>query len=175
MRLPHMMILMLVVAMVGACGSRDREVTLTRIKNTGNGPDEFAILPGKPLQDPESYANLPAPAPGSTNRADQTPKADSIAALGGNPQAASASSARASESALLAHTRRYGAQSGIRQLLAAEDRETRRRHGRVNILNIGPNDDYAKAYKRQWLDARTELERLRRRDVLTPAAPPPED
>lgn len=174
MILPRMTIVVLALALVAACGSRDRDVTLTRIKHTGDGPDEFSILPGKPLQEPEDYASLPAPAPGGTNRTDQTPRADGIVALGGNPDALSGG-VRASETALLGHVRRHGSQSDIRRTLAAEDQEVRRRHGRVNIFNLGPNDDYTNAYRRQWLDSSQEQERLRRRGVLTPAAPPGND
>ncbi len=60
-----------------------------------------------------------------------------------------------------------------RQTLASEDAETRRRHGRVNILRLGPVDDYTNAYKKQWLDPHNEELRLRRRNVETPSAPPP--
>ena len=50
MAMPHKTVLALLVATVLAgCGGRD-DVTLTRIRHTGNGPDEFSIMPGKPLQ-----------------------------------------------------------------------------------------------------------------------------
>lgn len=173
MILPRILTLVLILA-VAACGRGDREVSLTRIKKSGDGPDEFTILPGKPLQEPESYARLPAPTPGGVNRTDQTPKADGVAALGGNPAATTSGGIRSGEATLLNHARRYGTSTGIRQTLAAEDEKIRRRHGRVNILNIGRNDDYTNAYRRQWLDPEGELQRLRRRGVLTPTAPPPD-
>jgi hypothetical protein len=68
---------------------------------------------------------------------------------------------------------RYGVSPGIRQTLAVEDAETRRRYGHVNIFNIGPNNDYVDAYKKQWLDSDAEQQRLKRSGVVTPSAPPP--
>lgn len=177
MKLPGTILLLIAAMALSACGSRDRDVTLTRFTDGGPGPDEFAIVPNKPLQQPESYSALPAPNPGGANRTDQTPLGDSIAALGGNPSALVASGVSAADGALLNHTRRYGVSDGIRQVLAREDAEIRRRHGRVNILNIGPNDDYTDAYRRQWLDSYEEEQRLRRLGIATPSAPPadPED
>lgn len=173
MTMPRLMILVVILGLA-ACGNRDKEVTLTRIKNTGNGPDEFAIVPGKPLQAPQSYSDLPPPTPGSANLTDQTPKPDAIAALGGDPGAANGSAVAKSDAELVRHAGRYGVTSGIRQVLAAEDAELRRRHGKVNILRLGFVDDYANAYKKQWLDARAESARLRRLGVVTPTAPPEE-
>lgn len=172
MKLPGTSLLLIAALALSACGSRDRDVTLTRFNDTGPGPDEFAILPGKPLEQPESYNALPAPAPGGANRTDQNPLADGVAALGGNPNALVPTGVSPSDGALLNHARRYGVTDGIRQVLAKEDAETRRSYGRVNILNIGPNDDYTDAYKRQWLDSYGEAQRLRRLGISTPSAPP---
>lgn len=175
MILPRMTILVLATAMaLTACAKRneDGQVTLTRIKDSGDGPNEFTILPGKPLQAPENFSALPAPNPGGANLTDQNPKADGIAALGGNPAVLNAGISSA-DVALVQHSGRYGAQSGIRQQLAVEDQAVRTRHGRVNIFNIGRTDDYTNAYKRQWLDAGREQRRLRSRGIRTPSAPPP--
>lgn len=168
----RILILFALILGVAACGGRDKDVQLRKIKKTGNGPDEFTIMPGKPLQSPEDFNVLPAPTPGGSNLTDQNPRADGIAALGGNPGALVAGGISAADGALVNYTNRYGVTPGIRQTLRAEDKETRRRHGRVNILNIGPNDDYTNAYRRQWLDAQAEFRRLRRAGVATPSAPP---
>lgn len=157
---------LLVVTLFAGCGGRD-DVTLSRIRHTGNGPDEFSIIPGKPLQTPENLANLPTPNPGGSNITDQNPLADGLVALGGNP-----GSGATNNGALVNHTNRYGTSTAIRQTLAAEDRELRRQHGRVDILRFLPGDDYVQAYRRDWLDAYAEEERLRNRGVLTPASPP---
>jgi len=172
MRLPRKIVMVGLVLAVAAC-SRDREITLTRFKNTGDGPDEFAIVPGKPLQEPESYSALPAPQPGTTNLTDQNPEADGIAALGGNPGATARTGIAPGDAGLIRHATRYGTDPAIRPKLRAEDEEIRRNYGRRNILRIGPRDDYTEAYKRQWLDEQAERERLRRAGVVTPTAPPP--
>ena len=172
MRLPALSILILAMALP-ACGSRDRDVTLTRFKDNGPGPNEFEILPNKPLQSPEDYRALPAPTPGAANLTDQNPLADGVAALGGDPAALNPGPAAARDASLVRHAGRFGVTPGIRQVLASEDAEVRRRYGRVNILNIGPNDDYSMAYRRQWLNSQAEAQRLRALGIATPAAPPP--
>ena len=87
MKSPRIVMVMVALALaVSACSKRD-DIQLRKIKKTGNGPDEFAILPGKPLQAPENFTTLPTPTPGGTNLTDQNPNADGVAALGGNPAA----------------------------------------------------------------------------------------
>jgi len=174
MLLSRSVILVAAVAMaLSACGKRGEDLQLTRIKKTGNGPDEFTVLPTKPLQAPESFNNLPTPTPGGSNLVDPNPEAEGIEALGGRPGLATSTAIGAADGALVNRARRYGVSSDIRQTLAQEDYDTRRKHGRVNILNIGPSDDYTNAYKRQWLDSQAEQRRLRRMGVAVPAAPPP--
>lgn len=163
---------LLAASLVAGCGGRD-DVTLTRLRNTSNGPDEFSIIPGKPLQTPENYTALPEPTPGAANLTDQNPLADGIVALGGNPAVLNAAAPAASDGALVNHANRYGARADIRQTLAREDRETRKSYGNVNVLRILPGDDYVQAYRREWLDAYAEEQRLRQRGVVTPASPPP--
>lgn len=173
MRKSQILMLLLAAAVgLSACGNR-KDVKLRNFKKEGQGPNEFTILPTKPLQAPENFSALPAPTPGGSNLVDQNPKADGIAALGGNP-AADARGISSVDAGLINHARRLGVTPGIRQTLAAEDAEIRRRHGRVNILRIGPTDDYTNAYKRQWLNADAEKARLQRRGIWTPSSPPPE-
>lgn len=174
MWMPRKTVLMLMaVALVAGCGGRDREVSLTKIRSSGNGPDEFSIIPSKPLEMPEDMAALPAPTPGGANRTDQNPLADGVAALGGNLAVTQAEAPSAANTGLLAHATRYGRDPAIRQTLAAEDRDIRTRYGNVNILRgILPGDDYVQAYEKQWLNAHAEERRLRERGVRTPASPP---
>ncbi|WP_120500494.1 DUF3035 domain-containing protein [Roseovarius sp. EL26] len=172
MAMSRVVIMAMVLTAIAACSGKDKP--LTRIKHTGSGPDEFAIIPSKPLQEPESYSNLPAPAPGTANLTDLTPKADGIAALGGNPAALGSTKIASSEAALVNHSRRYGADANIRNTVAKEDADVRKKRGRVNILGIGPDDDYTLAYKKEWLNSQAERDRLRARGVSTPSAPPGE-
>ena len=62
---------------------------------------------------------------------------------------------------------------GIRETLAAEDLEFRRKNdGRIleKIFNVNV---YFKAYKKMWLDQHAELARWRKAGAKTPSAPPP--
>ncbi len=168
----RVLMVFLMLGLVSACGNKDKP--LTRIKKTGDGPDEFTIIPGKPLQAPESYAALPTPTPGGSNLTDLNPLSDGAAALGGNTAALATAGIPSADAGLVRHSSRYGVTPGIRQTLRAEDDNTRRRHGRVNMFNIGPVDDYTNAYRRQWLNSDAEFRRLRRAGINVPSAPPEE-
>ena len=163
-------IMVILVLALSACAKKDKP--LARIKKTGDGPDEFAIIPGKPLQAPESYAALPTPTPGGANLTDQYPLDDGARALGGNPAVLATAGIPASDAGLVRHSSRYGLTPAIRETLRTEDKEVRRRHGRVNIFNLGPIDDYTTAYRRHWLDSDAEFRRLRRSGITVPSAPP---
>lgn len=155
------------VCLLGACARGDDAPSLMNLRANSSGPDEFAILPTRPLEIPQDLASLPAPTPGGLNRADPTPEADAIAALGGNIARGGAGGG-----ALLTHGTRYGIESGIRETLAQEDLAFRRANdGRLleRLFNVNV---YYRAYREQSLDRYAELERMRRAGVRTPAAPP---
>ena len=111
--------LMILIAGIGlaGCSRPGDDVQLRRIKNTDKGPDEFSIIPGKPLEAPENFNILPTPTPGGTNRTDQNPRADGVAALGGNPAALVADGVSSADGALINHAGRFGIPAGIRQTL----------------------------------------------------------
>lgn len=158
---------------LAACGKSDRPPMLMNVKSDSDGPDEFTILPAKPLEMPESLTDLPEPTPGGANRTDPTPNDDAIIALGGNP--AKAGGIPAADSALYSRATRYGVDSGIRQTLASEDLEWRRKNnGRLleRMLNVNV---YFKAYAKMALDQHKELLRWRKAGVRTPSAPPRQD
>lgn len=171
MRLPRGLVIgaFLVLA---ACGGRERDFALTEFRGTREGPDEFAVLPSKPLETPTDYAALPAPTPGGANRTDQNPLADGVAAFGGNPTVLAASGIPSSDAGFVSHTSRYGTDPTIRQTLAAEDEKFRLNRWRLNRWKIDKRDLYNEVYKRDWLNAYAELRRLRARGVITPTAPP---
>lgn len=157
---------------VAACGSRDRTPDLININRGQTSPDEFAILPTKPIEVPEDLAALPAPTPGASNRVDPTPKQDAVAALGGNPDRLNRTGTVRGDGALVNATTRYGVDQTIREDLAASDLEFRRRNqGRLmeRLFNVTV---YYSAYEEQSLDKERELRRWRRNGVKTPAAPP---
>ncbi len=155
---------------LAACGGSNEDPNLLNISQPrAEGPDEFAVLPTKPLELPENVASLPEPTPGGTNRVDPTPEADAIAALGGNAAVLSRASG---DGALVAYARRFGSDPNIRPQLAAADLEFRRRNdGRLleRLFNVNV---YFRAYEEMSLDQHRELERLRRSGVRTAAAPP---
>lgn len=147
---------------------------LTNFTDDKPGPDEFAVVPNRPLERPSAEMTvLPPPTPGAQNRADLTPLADAVVALGGRP--AGGNVVPGSDAAMVSYAARRGVEPGVRQTLANEDAATRRRQGRRDLFRIGVNDDYTMAYKKQWLDADAERIRLEQAGVRTPSAPPPAD
>jgi hypothetical protein len=150
---------------LAACSSG--EPRLMNLRNTEDGPDEFAVLPTAPLEMPQDMAALPEPTPGARNRVDPDPERDAVAALGGNTARAGSASG-----GLVTYASRFGVSGDIRPTLAAEDLQFRtRRDGRILERMFGTNV-YFRAYSAQSLDRYAELERLRRMGVRTPAAPP---
>ncbi|MFM2355908.1 MAG: hypothetical protein RLZZ528_1644, partial [Pseudomonadota bacterium] len=97
----------LCVLTLAAC-NRDRPPELMNLRSQTQGPDEFSILPTKPLQMPEDIAALPEPTPGGANITDPTPEADAVAALGGNPEALTRTGIGRSDGALVSHAARFG-------------------------------------------------------------------
>lgn len=175
MNKPRIVVALALLAALGACsGGRDGETSLRNLDNYRGTPEEFGIVPNKPLAEPPSFSQLPAPTPGSANRADVTPLSDAVVALGGDPSRLAERGIPSSDAALVAAAGRNGVDSGIRQDLAEADAAFRRR---ASIFNwkLLPDDEYNRAYRRQALDAQGWLARVRRpgTNVRTPSAPPP--
>ena len=155
---------------LAACSSKTPP-NLMNIRSETDGPDEFAILPPKPLAMPESLTALPAPTPGGENRTDPHPMDDALVARGGKPN--TTGKVAAADASLYNYANREGITPGIRQTLATEDYDFRRAHnGRILERMVGQNV-YFKAYKNYALDQYAELLKWRKRGVQTPAAPPP--
>jgi hypothetical protein len=156
---------------LSAC-SNDKIPTLMNVRSDSNGPDEFSILPPKPLEMPASLSELPEPTLGGSNLTDPNPNDDAILALGGKPN--TTGKVAAGDSALYAHATRRGVSAGIRNTLAAEDLQFRQKNnGRIleRMFNVNV---YFKAYRKQSLDQQAELARWRRAGARTPSAPPPQ-
>jgi len=153
---------------LSACGEPDDPILMNVSSNNGT-PDEFAILPSRPLEIPTDLAALPEPTPGQSNRTDPTPQADAIAALGGNPARVNAPSR---DGGIVGYASRYGVDPRIREDLAAVDLEFRRdNNGRIleRIFNVNV---YFDAYQNQALDQHLELNRFRAAGIRTVSAPP---
>ena len=159
-----------VAAMVtlAACGGKG-DPQLMNLR-AGQGPDEFAIVPPKALEMPESLSDLPEPTPGGFNRTDQNPEADAAVALGGKPSAAGG--IPAGDSALYAHAARFGVDGGIHATLASEDLEWRRDNNGRPLERLFNVNVYYRAYSKQRLDQQAELARWRKLGVRTSSAPP---
>ena len=165
-------IAMVAVLTLAACGS-DRTPNLMNLRSSSQGPDEFGVLPNKPLQMPENLSQLPTPTPGGKNLTDPTPEADAVAALGGNRNRLDLTgTVPGSDRALVSAVSRYGAQAGIRKTLASEDLEYRKKHDGRLLERLFSISVYYKAYKPMELNQTAELERWRRAGAQTPAAPP---
>ena len=156
------------LAVLGACESDQPE--LMNIKS--DTPDEFAVLPTRPLEAPEDYDTLPTPTPNGENLADPKPKSDAVAALGGNPDRLARGQIYAGEQGLLAYVTRYGVPANIRETVAAEDLEWRRENNGLLLERLFNVNVYYDSYEPMALDQHYELQRLRDAGVWTPSAPP---
>lgn len=164
----------LILVAVLALGACERgEPDLIRFRATGEGPDEFGVLPTQPLtleELPAEVAELPPPTPGAGNRTDPTPVADAYAALGGSMAAAN----RSADGGIVNYASRRGVDPNIRAELAANDARYRgQRRGRLLERLFGVTS-YYDAYRGMSLDQYRELQRIRRAGVRNPAAPPPD-
>lgn len=146
-------VLVIAALALGACdnGNPDR---LSR------GPDEFAIVPVKPLEMPVT-ADLPTPR--GANRADLTPLADGVAALGGR-QTSPDGQFPASDGALVTYAARAGLSSDIRSVLAEEDAIFVKRRRRL----LGPE----LPYEEMRLDPYELIDLYRARGYRVPTPPP---
>lgn len=176
MRRAHIPVLLGLVAVmaIAGCSRRDRTPELMNIRSEDGTPDEFTILPNKPIELPEDLAALPTPTPGAANRVDPTPEIDVAIALGGNPGRLATSGIPGSDGALVSQASRFGVSAGIRQALATEDLEFRRRNDGRILERIFNTNVYFRAYRKQSLDQHAELLRWRRAGAKNVGAPPEE-
>ncbi|RJK99203.1 DUF3035 domain-containing protein [Paracoccus siganidrum] len=170
MRAFALMIGLAATTALSACGD-DRG--LMNLRSTSDGPDEFAILPTRPLSMPPDLAVLPAPTPGGANITDPTPIADAVGVLGGNPAQLADQGIAASDQALVAHAARRGSDPAIRTELAQTDAERRARNGRRPLERLFGTNVYMRTYAPMRMDAQAEQERWQRAGAQTPSAPPP--
>lgn len=170
MRSGRVGITLVAAALVALAACESGNPKLMNVRSSTNGPDEFAIVPPKALQMPDTLAELPQPTPGGFNRTDVTPNEDAIVALGGRPGGAGIP---AGDGALIAYAARKGVTPNIRTLLAQEDLIYRTdNNGRVleRLFNVNV---YFRAYEPYALNQHAELERWRAVGAGNPSAPPP--
>jgi len=158
--------------LVSACAN---ERGIRVLSSDDAGPDEFSIIPTKPLSQPENYASLPTPTPGGGNLTDQDPLNDAVVALGGRAQATPDAGTFASgDAALVSYAARNGSGTGIREQLAEDDEKVRGRFSRFTGWRLANPDRYNEVYRFYHLNAYAELARWRAAGVKTPTAPPPQ-
>ncbi|WP_299297681.1 DUF3035 domain-containing protein [uncultured Tateyamaria sp.] len=158
---------MIAVTLLAACENKG----LRQVTSRGEGPDEFIIVPSKPLQQPESLTALPTPTPGGFNRTDQRPLEESAAALGGQRTSPNAPVPGA-DGALVNHASRFGREANIRATLAEADAAFRKRQARFTQFRLIREDFYNEAYRRESLNAGRTAQQFRRAGIPTPNAPP---
>ncbi|MEO0389181.1 MAG: DUF3035 domain-containing protein [Pseudomonadota bacterium] len=159
----------LLLFFVAACGSGD-DTSLAERLTAGSvqAPDEFRVLPQKPLELPEDLTTLPQPLPGTANRTDLTPQADVVAALGGRPGGAART---AGDAALLSVLGRQGVDPGIRSQLRAEDAEFRADNKGLLLERLTGRDTEFAVYGPQRLDPEAEYRRLLAIGIRVPPLP----
>ncbi len=168
MRISRAMIFGLAL-LVSACAN---EKGIRVLSSGDSGPDEFAIIPSKPLATPEDYAALPEPTPGGANLTDQDPLSDAVAALGGRGERnAAGQGIPAGDTALISYAARRGSGAGIREALAGDDEIIRSRFDRFTGWRLARADRYNDVYRRYHLNPYRELAFWRSRGVKTPTAP----
>ena len=141
-------------------------------KNLQNGPDEFGIVPFRPLELPDGLTSLPDPTPGGRNLTDSLPEHDAVAALGGRPEMLDSNRIGAGETALLAATERNGTVANIRAVLAEEDKVFRKKNGPKLLQRWFKVNTYLDTYKGETLQARRTNALLRSKVIKTPSVSP---
>ena len=155
------------VLALGACGEGGIGGTL-RSSGVVTTPDEFLVLPTKPLEIPDSLFAQPLPPPttGSSNRVDYNPKAEAVASLAGG------SGALATANGAALDARVQPGASNIRATLAVEDAEYRQRNRGRLLERWFSRDQESLIYRDMALNSGFEFERLQSQGVETPPAPP---
>tara|TARA_B100001057_G_scaffold349996_1_gene351485 strand:+ start:82 stop:588 length:507 start_codon:yes stop_codon:yes gene_type:complete len=154
-----------ILFLLSACSSDDAR--LRDLYDVGTGPEEFAVLPSKPLKIPNNLKNLPVPDTAAGNLADPTPKRDLIVMLGGSID--NSISIPEKDKNLLKYVSRAGVDTNIREELAEEDRNFLRRMGVLTSVKLFRVDRYNQIYRKMTLSAPKELERWRSLGVRTPS------
>ncbi|MEM9395236.1 MAG: DUF3035 domain-containing protein [Pseudomonadota bacterium] len=166
----------IVLSVLAACGGSDSETTSTNLMNirsSTNTPDEFGILPVRPMEMPSDFTQLPSPTLGGANRTDPTPRADAILALGGRPERAQPQGQiPGSDAGLVNYTSRFGRENTVRAELAAEDLEFRRSNPGRPLERWANLNTYFDAYEDESLDRHRELQRVRNGGARNVSAPP---
>lgn len=156
------------VLILASCGEDKIAGTLQEASLANGAPDEFLVLPQKPLEIPEDLSVLPTPDPTAGSRVEIDPHAGAKRALGGTGGGYKASGA---DNTVLAAARSRPISPNIRQELRAEDAKKRARPGGFigffDLFRVTPREQTI--YNDEKLDARDELIKRRAQGVRTPS------
>lgn len=169
--LTYAVVLVLGLVLVGCFGNESTTPNLNKLPLTAT-PDEFRVLPSKPLQYPNNYTVLPPPNPHASNRAAPAPIADAIVALGGRADAAVTQTIPPQDTDLYRYAEQYNTQDDIRALLAAEDLAFRQRNQGQYLERLFNQSNYLRAYRPFALDKYRALALAREQGIRNVAAPP---
>jgi hypothetical protein len=159
----------LLLCVITSCSESDPN--LFSLKNSGSGPDEFALVTLREIQMPADFSILPKPTMGGANLTDQNPREDVILALGGSLTAKTDLTQK--DDKLLEETAsRFGVIENIRDELSLEDRQFRSENRGLLLERLVSLNVYFKAYSSMTLDSIKESERLSKLGVKIFAIPP---
>jgi hypothetical protein len=158
-------LLLIVPLALAGCGEGGLAGGL-RAAGVAGKPDEFMVLPTKPLEMPQDLAALPAPALGTPNRVDYRPHQEAIAGLTGRPGAPG----NADGTVLVAKAGPSAPQ--IRQTLAVEDVTWRETHNGRLLERLFSKDKRALVYRPMVLDDAAAFDAARAAGIGVPPAPP---
>ena len=136
-----------------------------RSAGVGGKPDEFMVLPTRPLEMPESFVALPPPTPGAVNRVDYRPHSEAVSGLTGRPQVQGSGGGGLVAAA-------GPRDPAIRAQLAQEDVAWRQTHHGRLLERLFSKDREALVYRPMVLNAPDAFVDQRARGRQVPAAPP---
>ncbi len=137
-----------------------------RSAGVGGSPDEFLVLPTRPLVIPSELESLPPPTPGSDNLVDYKPNEEAITGLTGRstvPQGANGQALVAAAGPVDPH---------VRARLNGEDAVYREANRGLLLERWFAQNQEALIYETMILDAGDEYERFQSMGVRQPSAPP---
>jgi hypothetical protein len=140
-----------------------------RTSGATSTPDEFLVLPTRPLEIPDNLSALPPPTPGTVNRVDYQPERIAVAGLTGKDVPLTTTSG----TALLARAGAGSANPQIRVITAEEDADYRSVNKGRLLERWFSRDKEAVVYRSMTLDAAAAYDEMRSRGVEV--SPPPPD
>ena len=151
-----------------SCGGNDPN--LLTLRNSGNGPDEFALVTLREIEMPSDFSTLPAPTLGGPNLTDINPQEDVITALGGVLQVTDDNFRN--DKFLEEAVSRFGLVDNIKDELSLADRKFRDENKGLLLERLVDMNVYYRAYSSMTLDSIKEMDRLTKLGVKILARPP---